>query len=198
MTRTISINLGGLLFHIDDQAYDTLQSYLSAIEKQFKDEREKKDIMTDIELRVSELFSERINRQKDLITGEDVSAVIQIMGEPHDFIEEDESAPQTKKERKKSRSKRMYRDPDNRMLGGVCSGLGSYFNLDPWFFRSLFILFTIFFLAGFIIYIILWVTIPEAVTTAQKLEMRGEAVTIESIKNTVKQEFDNVRKKMNF
>ena len=79
MTQTISINLGGLLFHIDDEAYEILKSYIKAIERQFNDEREKKDIIFDIEARLSELFTERINRQKDLIRVDDVNSVILII-----------------------------------------------------------------------------------------------------------------------
>lgn len=199
MTQTISINLGGLLFHIDDEAYEILKSYLQAIERQFNDEREKKDIIQDIEARLSELFVERIDRQKDLIRVDDVNAIISIMGEPHDFVEDEEepASESHRKQRHKRPSKRMYRDPDNRFFGGVCSGLGAYFNTDPWIFRALFIVFGVFFLSGIVIYLILWIAIPEAITSAQKLEMRGEPITVENIKNTVKSEFENVKRKMN-
>ncbi len=199
MTQTISINLGGLLFHIDDEAYKILQSYLKSVEKQFVDETEKKEIISDIEARLAELFEERIDRKKDLISTPDVKAVMAIMGEPHDFVDEEEPQPSKKKKyyRSKRTSKRMYRDVDDRILGGVCSGIGSYFQLDPWIFRAIFIVFTFFFLSGFIIYLILWITIPEALTTAQKLEMRGKPINVENIKNTVKEEFENVKRRMN-
>ncbi len=199
MTQTISINLGGLLFHIDDEAYKMLKTYLQAIEKQFYDEKEKKGIMQDIEARLSELFAERINRQKDLIRVDDVNAIISIMGEPHDFVDDDDNAQKkTDNDYNRGRaSKRMYRDPDDRVLGGVCSGLGAYFNTDPWIFRVLFIVFGVLFFAGIIIYFILWIAIPEATTSAQKLEMRGEPINVENIKNTVKNEFENVKRKMN-
>lgn len=199
MTETISINLGGLLFHIDDEAYEILKSYLQAIERQFVDEKEQREIITDIETRLAELFTERIDRQKDLIRVNHVNQVISIMGEPHDFVEEDsEDEPKSKKNyQRASTNKRMYRNPDERILGGVCSGLGAYFNTDPWIFRALFIVFSVFFLSGFIIYLILWIAIPEAKTSAQKLEMRGEPITVENIKNAVKNEFDRVKNRMN-
>ncbi len=200
MTKTISINLGGLLFHIDQKAFDTLQAYLESIEKQFRNEKEAREILDDIESRIAELLAERINRDENLVSETLISDIIEIMGEPQDFIdEEDAEATQArpKSERKRS-NKRMYRNPDDRILGGVCSGLGAYFNLDAWLFRSLFIIFTIFGFAGAIIYLILWLAIPEAQTTAQKLEMRGEPITIENIKNTVKEEFENVKKNMRF
>jgi phage shock protein PspC (stress-responsive transcriptional regulator) len=203
MTKTISINLGGLLFHIDDEAYRILQAYLEAVEKQFRHEPEKKDIMLDIESRIAELFAEQIDRKKDLISPDEVNAIISIMGQPHDFAEEDagdqqEPEAKSKSYRKNSHARRMYRDTDNRLLGGVCSGLGAYFDTDPWIFRILFIVFGFFFLAGIVIYLILWIAIPEAITSAQKLEMRGQPITIENIKNAVKMEFDNVKKKMKF
>ena len=199
MTQTISINLGGLLFHIDDDAYEILKSYLHAIEKQFSDEKEKREIIQDIEARLAELFAERIDRRKDLISVEDVKTVTQIMGEPHDFVEEDETSEKKSDKSSKSHAanKRMYRNPDDRILGGVCGGLGAYFNTDPWIFRVLFIVFSVIFFVGFILYFILWVAIPEAATSAQKLEMRGEPITVENIKNSVKKEYENVKKRMN-
>ncbi|MBI9069909.1 MAG: PspC domain-containing protein [Salinivirgaceae bacterium] len=198
MTQTISINLGGLLFHIDDEAYEILKTYLQAIEKQFINETEKKDIIQDIEARIAELFAERINRNKDLVSVDDVNAVISIMGEPHDFIEEDENQKSTSgtSYKRTSASKRMYRNPDDRLLGGVCGGLGAYFQTDSWIFRVIFILLFFLFFGG-IIYLILWIAIPEATTSAQKLEMRGEPITVENIKNAVKKEYENVKQKMN-
>ena len=95
-------------------------------------------------------------------------------------------------------TKRLYRDPDNRVLGGVCGGLGAYFNNDPLLFRILFIIIFFGMGSGLIIYLILWIAIPEARTTAQKLEMRGEPITIENIKKAVREEFENVKKNMKF
>ncbi|MFP4025920.1 MAG: PspC domain-containing protein [Thiohalospira sp.] len=199
MKTTITVNLGGLVFHIDDDAYEMLNVYLLAIEKQFSSEEERKDIMTDIETRLAELFSEQLEGKRDVIMKDDVSRVIEILGEPEDFCEE---APNKEKYKKKSytyqANKRLYRDPDNRVLGGVCGGLGAYFNIDPIVFRIIFILIFFGMGSGLIIYIILWIVIPEALTTAQKLEMRGEPVTIENIKKAVRDEFENVRKNMKF
>ncbi|MFO7829936.1 MAG: PspC domain-containing protein, partial [Bacteroidales bacterium] len=116
-----------------------------------------------------------------------------------DFIEEEPTTEQSKKKSTTYQAtKRLYRDPDNRFLGGVCGGLGAYFNIDPIVFRILFILIFFGMGSGLIIYIILWIAMPEAVTTAQKLEMRGEPVTVENIKKAVREEFENVRKNMKF
>ena len=161
--------------------------------------------MSDVEIRLSELFKETLANKRDVIMKEDVSKVIEIMGEPEDFVEEttQESEGTTNREYKRKRreykaTRRLYRDPDNRVLGGVCGGLGAYFNTDPLLFRIIFILIFFGMGSGLIIYIILWIAIPEALTTAQKLEMRGEAITIENIKKAVREEFENVRKNMKF
>lgn len=206
MKTTITINLGGIVFHIDDDAYEMLHTYLLAIEKQFASEEERKEVMADIEVRLSELFTETLGQKRDVIMKEDVSKVIEIMGEPEAFIDEESangSSGSTKSSSRKSSyhqksTKRLYRDPDNRILGGVCGGLGAYFNVDPVIFRIVFILIALGMGSGIIIYIILWIAIPEAITTAQKLEMRGEAITIENIKKAVRDEFENVRKNMKF
>lgn len=199
MKTTITINLGGLVFHIDDDAYEMLNTYLIAIEKQFASEDDRKDIMTDIETRLAELFTEFLDGKRDVIMKDDVSKVIEILGQPEDFIEEE---PTTEQSKKKSTTyhatKRLYRDPDNRFLGGVCGGLGAYFNVDPVIFRIIFIIIFFGMGSGLIIYIILWIAMPEATTTAQKLEMRGEPVTVENIKKAVREEFENVRKNMKF
>jgi phage shock protein PspC (stress-responsive transcriptional regulator) len=206
MKTTITINLGGMVFHIDDDAYEMLHTYLLAIEKQFVSEDERKEVMSDIELRLAELFSETIGQKRDVIMQDDVTRIIEIMGEPEDFVDGDPAQEPSGSEKSSSKKsayhqktiKRLYRDPDNRILGGVCGGLGAYFNIDPLVFRIIFLIIALGMGSGIIIYLILWIVIPEALTTAQKLEMRGEPVTIENIKKAVRDEFENVRKKMKF
>jgi phage shock protein PspC (stress-responsive transcriptional regulator) len=199
MKTTITINLGGIVFHIDDDAYEMLHNYLIAIEKQFSGEEERREVMSDIESRLSELFTEILGQKRDVIMKDDVSKIFEIMGEPEDFCDEETQKEEPKqKYRYHKTSKRLFRDPDNRILGGVCGGLGAYFNIDPIVFRILFIVLFFAGSVGFWIYIILWITIPEALTTAQKLEMRGEPITIENIKRAVRDEFENVKRNMKF
>ncbi|MGE0090848.1 MAG: PspC domain-containing protein, partial [Bacteroidales bacterium] len=197
---TVTINLGGFIFHIDDDAYQILHSYLIAIERQFANETDSKEIISDIESRLAELFTETLGNKKDVISKDDVAKVIAIMGEPHDFSVEDEQDNQSKRKNMTNyqTTKRLYRDLENRILGGVCGGLGAYFNADPLLFRILFIIIFFGLGSGLIIYIILWIAIPEARTTAQKLEMRGEPITIENIKKAVREEFENVKNNMKF
>jgi len=198
MKTTITVNLGGLVFHIDDDAHEILNTYLITIEKQFANEAECQDIMSDIEARLAELFTEMLDGKRDVIRKEDVSKVIEILGQPEDFTDGEPSASGSSHKTNSTyqTTKRLYRDPDNRVLGGVCGGLGAYFNIDPIVFRILFLLIFFGMGAGLLIYIILWIAIPEALTTAQKLEMRGEPITIENIKKAVREEFENVKKNM--
>lgn len=196
MTRTININLGGLLFHVDDNAFSLLNAYLTAIEKQLNGDPSKKEIMADIEARIAELFNERKNRETDVILIEDVNAVISIMGEPDSFGTYHETSDSSFKYSDKA-PKRLYRNPDERVLGGVCSGLAAYFDTEVWIFRVLFVIFSFFFFTSVIVYLVLWIVVPEAITPEQKLEMRGRPVTIDNLKQTVKEEFEKVKAKMN-
>ena len=199
MEKAISVNLGGMVFYTDLSAFEMLQAYLGSIEKKFINETEKKEIMADIESRIAELFLERVDYQKQVITIEDIKAVMDILGEPEDFAPEEEgNTDRGQQKKQKQASKRLYRDTERRILGGVCAGLGAYFKTDPLVFRILFALLILFMGTGLILYLILWMVIPEATTTAQKLEMQGEPVTIDNIVKSIKNEFEDVRKKMNF
>ena len=120
------------------------------------------------------------------------------MGQPEEIIDPTDSDQYSKKERfGPSGYRRMYRDPDNRILGGVCSGMAAYWGTDSLIVRIIFAVATLIFLSGAVIYLILWIVLPEAKTTAQKLEMRGEPVNISNIGKAVKKEFENIKKKMN-
>ena len=198
MKRAISINLGGIVFNIDDDAYRELQAYLTQIESCFSDREESKEIMNDIEVRIAELFNEKITDYKKVITSKDVNEIIEVMGRPEQFGETEKESKHEQRERfGPSGYRRMYRDPDNRILGGVCSGMSAYWRIDPIILRILFVIAFLGFGTGLIIYIILWVVIPEAKTKAQKLEMMGEKVNVSNIGNAFKEEFNNVKKNMN-
>ena len=198
MKRAISINLGGIVFNIDDDAYRELQTYLTQIESCFSDREESKEIMNDIEVRIAELFNERITDYKKVITSKDVKDIIDVMGGPEQFGETENGSTQKQRERfGPSGYRRMYRDPDNRILGGVCSGMSAYWRIDPIILRILFVIAFLGFGTGLIIYIILWIVLPEAKTKAQKLEMMGEKVNVSNIGKAFKEEFNNVKKNMN-
>ncbi|MBE9511930.1 MAG: PspC domain-containing protein [Bacteroidetes bacterium] len=198
MKRAISINLGGIVFNIDDDAYRELQAYLTEIESCFSNREESKEIMNDIEVRIAELFNERITDYKKVITSKDVNEIIDIMGRPEQFGETEKESTREQRERfGPSGYRRMYRDPDNRILGGVCSGMSAYWRIDPIILRILFVIAFLGYGTGLIIYIILWIVLPEAKTKAQKLEMMGEKVNVSNIGKAFKEEFNNVKKNMN-
>lgn len=191
MKKTFSINLGNQVYYIDDDAFLRLKEYLDRIESYFSDQKEREEIINDIELRISELFTERLGISKQVVTMKDVEEMITIMGDPREISGKDEE-PLPSYERRTG-PHRLYRDPDDRMIGGVCSGLGAYLGIDTVITRILFILFLIFGI-GFLVYIILWIVVPEARTTAQKLEMRGDSVNVSNIGNFFKDEFESVKK----
>ena len=199
MKQTYSINLGGIVFNIDDDAYRHLKDYLHQIETHFANDEEGREIMLDIESRIAELFQERLKGARQVIEMNDIMEIKIVLGNPDEFgdLENGNSGSSRKREKfGPSGYRRIYRDPDNRILGGVCSGMGAYWQIEPWIFRVIFIIF-IFGAVGPIIYLILWIVIPEAKTAAQKLEMKGEPVNISNIGKTVKEEFQNVKDRMN-
>lgn len=195
MKITVSINIGGIAFHIDEDAYTELKIYLRSLERHFAKEDSSAEIMSDIEARVGELLNARVNDYKQVVTLQDVLEVISILGTPEDIGEEDSGPTYSKISSPKYH--RMYRDPDNRIVGGVCSGMAAYWGMDPWVVRVIFIVLTLPGGLGILVYAVLWIVLPEAKTTAQKIEMKGEPVNIKNIKDSVKDGFENVKQNMN-
>jgi len=199
MKKTFTINISGSIFHIDDDAFEKLQKYLHMLNKHFGQAIEGQEILQDIEARIAELFLEKTNNKVEVITDFMVDEVIARMGKPEDFmesVEENDSAkeqPETATpESEQKIRRRLYRDGDNRVLGGVCSGMGAYFNIDPVILRVIFILVLFMGGASILIYIILWIVVPKAKTTAQRLEMRGKEATISNIEKSIKEEMTEV------
>jgi len=194
MKKAIKINLSGIIFHIDEDAYEKLKSYLDTISRHFSNKQESKEIIDDIEARIAELFQERITGEAQVITLKLVNEVIDIMGNPEDIADSGEEEEEKRTFHDSySRSRRLYRDPENSVIGGVCGGLSAYFNVDPVIFRLLFV---IFFFAGgasILVYVILWIVLPKAETAAQKLEMRGEKVNVSNLEKKIREEYDNVK-----
>lgn len=195
MKITVSINLGGYSFNIDEDAYSELKRYLKSLEVSFAGEESSSEILSDIEARMAELFRSKLTGYKQVITITDVSEAISVMGTPEDIS--DNEGPSPREKFSTPGTHRMYRDPDRRIIGGVCAGMGAYWDLDPWIIRVIFIALAIGGGLGILVYLILYAVIPEAKTTAQKIEMKGDPVNIHNIKDSVKKEFDTVKKKMN-
>lgn len=184
MNKTIATNIAGLIFNIEEQAYNILHTYLESIKTNFSDASERQEIMHDIEARIAELFQMEISDRKEVITLPDVERVISIMGQPEDYKTEEEETEfkEPDIEEETILKKRLFRDKDNASIGGVCSGLAAYFGLDPIIFRLIFVFMTLMGGSGILIYLIMLFVVPEAKTTAEKLQMRGEKVNISNIK----------------
>ncbi|MEO8233795.1 MAG: PspC domain-containing protein [Flavobacterium sp.] len=195
MNKTVNMNLGGFFFHIDEDAYQKLNRYFDAIKKSLSSDG-RDEIMNDIESRISELFSEKLTSEKQVIGLKDVDDVITVMGQPEDYKIEDDTPKQTNYNYTSSGSKKLYRDKENGILGGVASGLGHYFGIDLVWIRIILVLLVFAgFGTGIIAYIVLWAVTPEAVSTSEKLEMRGEPINISNIEKKVREEFENVSDK---
>jgi phage shock protein PspC (stress-responsive transcriptional regulator) len=194
MKITVSINLGGYSFNIDEDAYAELKRYLKNLELHFAGEESSSEILSDIEARMSELFRAKLTAYKQVIAMDDVRNVISVLGTPEDISDNEGTSARDKFS--SPGYHRMYRDPDNRIIGGVCSGMGAYWNIEPWILRVIFLALVLGGGLGILVYLILYIVLPEAKTTAQKIEMKGEPVNIHNIKDSVKKEFDAVRKNM--
>ena len=200
MNKTVNINLANMLFHIDEIAYQKLLRYLEAIKRSFAGTKGSDEIIADIEARIAELFYEKMENERQVITLKEVDEVIAIMGQPEDYhIDEEifEDGPSDERPPRRSRVKKLYRDMDRKYIGGVCAGLEYYLGLDALWIRIIFLFLAIFGSGfGLIAYIILWILVPEAATTAQKLDMTGEPVNISNIERKVKEGFDEVAEKV--
>ena len=203
MKKTFTINISGSVFHIDDDAFEKLQKYLHMLNKHFGIAVEGQEILQDIEARIAELFIEKTGNKAEVITDAMVDEVIARMGKPEDFMEPGEEQEKAKDEAAYQDSdqklrRRLYRDGDSRVLGGVCSGMGAYFNIDMVIMRVIFIL--LFFLMGpfnILLYLILWIVVPKAKTTAQRLEMRGKEATVSNIEKSIREEVNEVGESYN-
>ena len=206
MKKTFTINISGSVFHIDEDAFEKLQRYLQMLNRHFGTALEGQEILQDIEARIAELLIEKTNNKVEVVTGEMVNEVMVRMGQPEDFMEVEEE-PETKTQAQATLPdeqpirRRLYRDGENRVLGGVCSGLSAYFNVDVVVFRIIFVLALFLAFGSILVYVVLWIAVPKAKTTAQRLEMKGKEATVSNIEKTIKEEMkeigDNYNRFMN-
>ncbi len=199
MNKTVNINLSGIIFHIEEEAYGKLYNYLSTIKGYFSESEGRDEIMADIENRIAEMLSERITDKKQVVIMTDVAHVIEVMGKPEEFVETAPEGEKTQNEqttyRTTNKKRRVFRDSDNKILGGVCSGIANYFNIDPLWLRLALVVSFFALGTGFLLYIVLWIVIPEAKTSAEKLEMRGEDVNFSNIGKKVEEEMNSFGKR---
>ena len=193
MKITVSINIGGYSFNIDEDAYAELKRYLRNLELHFAGEESSSEILSDIEARMAEIFRTKLTSYKQVINIADVNQVISVLGTPEDIS--DNEGPTTRDKFSSPGYHRMFRDTDHRVIGGVCAGISAYWNIELWLVRLIFFVLAMMGV-GILIYLILYIVLPEARTTAEKIAMKGNPVNIHNIKDSVKQEFETVRKNM--
>ncbi|PAM94123.1 hypothetical protein B4N84_13665 [Flavobacterium sp. IR1] len=193
MNKTVNINLGGMFFHIDEDAYLKLTRYFDAIKRSLNNSSGQDEIIKDIEMRVSELLTEKQISDKHVVGVKDVDEVIAVMGQPEDYIIEDDEKPNQSFDNGTRKHKKLYRDKEKGMIGGVATGLGHYFGIDAVWIKIIFLIFVFAgFGTGILAYFVLWVVTPEAITTSEKLEMTGEPVTISNIEKKVREEIESL------
>lgn len=190
MKKTYNINLYNQFFHIDEDAYVQLLDYIATLEKYYLDEEDGKEIMMDIESRIAELFQEFLQKNhKQIISQSDVDNVIEIMGTPDAIFEED-TEPHSPR---KNKVRKLYRDPDDALIGGVAAGFAGYFSISITWVRLLFILCGLFYGFSVIVYIILWIILPQATTAKQKLEMKGKKINVSNIEKNIRDTYTKVK-----
>ncbi|MBK9291394.1 MAG: PspC domain-containing protein [Bacteroidetes bacterium] len=283
MNKTISVNISGLMFVLDEEAYTRLNQYMHELRAHFAGRSGQEEIISDIESRIAELFQQYVNEQKQVIELAEVEHVIAVLGQPWQMDGDASGSAETESKKaepgagaQSSGSRRLYRDvanaklagvaaglgnyfridplvprilfvillfasgvgplvyiimwalmpvmpssglegrpgsaqsgfersayrqffrdPENKKLAGIAAGLGHYFNVDPLIFRLLFVIFTLISGIGLIAYVVLWVITPEALSTADKLKMKGQPVNVENIERNIREEAERLGRKMN-
>ena len=212
MNKVLNINLGGTPLTIDDDAYQFLENYLQSLHNHFRNSEGYEEIMGDIEARLGELTREAMGK-RTIANIQDVKNTVSVMGTPEDFGAEpvSETTQKSKNTDGTSRNsreggtasgiktgKRLYRDEENKALGGVCSGIASYFGIeDPLWVRLAFIGLIFLFGTSFLLYFILWAIVPAAKTTADRLAMRGEPIDVNSIAKSVEDGVEKLSNQVN-
>ncbi len=199
MNKTIIININGIIFHIEEDAYEVLRNYMTDVNRHFANEDDSMEITSDIENRVAEMFTEILNREaRSVIVANDVNAVIGQMGTVEDFeINDGEQKPHYNAGPDFATNRKLFRDPDHHLLGGVCSGIANYFDIDVIWIRLGFIITVPMGGIGFMAYIILWVILPRAVTRADRMAMKGENRDLKGFVKNLEEEVKNVHYALN-
>lgn len=195
MEKTTTINLGGLAFTIEEAAYHSLKEYLESVRKKIGSDIDKNEVMIDIEMGIAEKLKEMTEKDKHIITQKDIDDLIAIMGHPEEFDDAKNSDDNLETPPKKITNKKLFRDTENVIIGGVCSGLATYFDVEPVLVRLAAFLLVFCNGIGIPAYILLWIIIPAAETKKQKLEMQGSPLTIASIEKSFKENEEEEREK---
>jgi phage shock protein C len=198
MNKVVNVNIGGMVFTLDENAYQSLQNYLKQLKDHFNKEDGGDDIMSDIEQGIASILFKKLSTIKTIIDISDVESALHQMGKIEEIIgktdDKQEGSSQTNHTfyGAEKNKRRFYRDEDNNVIGGVCSGLGAYFDIDPVIIRVIFIVLLLIGGSALLIYGILWIAIPKAETLAQKMEMKGEKLNVENISKNISDAFNNI------
>ena len=198
MKKTISVNIKGINFLIEEDAYELLQNYIDRLTSVLKNEQGSNEIIEDVELRIAELCTSKLSDSKTVIEYQDIESILSTLGSPEDFVDEDEGASNDNQQQstnnKNQSERRLFRDKENATIAGVCSGIANYFSIDIVIIRAIFVLMFIFAGFGLPLYIILWVIIPPAKNTIDKLRMKGRPITVETVREEVEGAAGKIKK----
>lgn len=198
MKKTIIINIGSSIIHIEEEAYEVLTAYLNEIKQHFTKNADDFEIVKDIENRIAEMFAEiLLTEQKQVIEMVDVEGVIKQMGRVQDFeVEEEEAAPKTNPFAEFPNVKKLFRDTDEGVVAGVCAGLGHYLNIEARWVRLITLLLVFIGGTGILAYLILWIAIPRAATRSERMEMKGEATNLYGYQRSFEEELAAFKENM--
>lgn len=188
MKKILSLSLGGRVFAVEEDAYARLSAYLSALKERFRGEPSVDELMQDIEASLAEKCAQRIQPYKEALALADVEAVIALLGDVDEIADgEDAEAGPSAQPDAGTTPRRLYRDAEDVVVAGVCAGLGAYLGVDPLYVRLGFIILTLINGIGLVLYGVLWLVIPRALTPLQKLEMRGRPAKVSELQERVRE-----------
>jgi len=200
MKKTVSVNIKGTNFLIEEDAYELLQDYLDRLEVALRNDEGSKEIIEDVELRIAEICSTKLSDMKTVIELKDIEDILAALGDPLEFVNEDEetvfnntSSDDQSRQSDKNNDRRLFRDGDSATIGGVCAGIANYFGIDVVIIRAVFVVLFLFAGFGFPLYLILWIIIPKAESTIDKLRMRGRPITVEAVKKEVEDAAERIK-----
>lgn len=200
MEKTIIINIGNTIIHIEESAYELLKAYLNEVKQHFSNHADDLEIVTDIENRIAELLTEQMEEQKkQVVDAANVDFVISQMGRVQDFdaVEEGEEEPVINTSfQQQSADKKLYRDVDDRVIAGVCAGIAHYLNFDARWIRIASFLLAFLGGSGILVYVILWIIMPKATSRIEKMEMKGEPANLQGFQRNLDEELQSVKERL--
>jgi phage shock protein PspC (stress-responsive transcriptional regulator) len=189
MKKTLSVNIKGMNFLIEEDAYELLGNYLERLKQSLGKQKGSQEVIEDVELRIAELCSMRLTGKKQVVEQIDIEEILETLGQPEDYADENLDDSETVntpfEEATQATEKRLYRDQEKAKIGGVCAGIANFLNVDVVIIRAIFLIIFLFAGFGLPLYIILWIIIPKATTTIERLRMKGRPITLESVREEV-------------